>query len=516
MSDFVSAFKNVTDSALPNVSKTENGATGLKTTGKNLLDVNFMLSSMRNMKEDEIWGHFLLAYNENPMLSILWLFFVRDREQGCGERRSFRVIFKRLCCENMDVAIKVMHLIPFYGRWDDLTDILFADVPCKIRNEAFSIVDKQLNEDLIHVLERKPVSLLAKWLPSLNTSSRNTRKNANMLCNMLGWSPKKYRKSLVTLRSALNVVEKDMSANQWGKINYEAVPSRAAMNYRKAFMRHDTWRYTDYLDSVNSGKAKINANTLFPHDIVHAYGRNYFPNNATLEAQWNALPNTVPDNNSTLVVVDGSGSMCVRLGNTNITAHDVARALGLYFAERLHGAFRNTFVTFSSNPRLIHFDNVSLGAKLFLIDQYDECSNTNIEKVFDLVLQTAVDNHMKQEEIPANILIVSDMEFDQATYRGGWGWNLPDCDNVDQTLFDAIARRWKKAGYKLPRLVFWNVMSRTGTIPVAINELGVALVSGFSPNIADMVMSAELDPYQCLVKKLMGERYKPVEQALKE
>ena len=304
-----------------------------------------------------------------------------------------------------------------------------------------------------------------------------------------------------------------MSANEWDQIDYEGVPSRAAMNYRDAFVRHDGDRYDEYLTNVKEGKAKIHSGVLFPYDIVHAY-RNKWDADPTLEEQWKALPNKVPENGSTLVVVDGSGSMGSPVGNTGVSCHDVARSLGIYFSEKLTGPYKDSFITFSENPKYVHFHNgLTLAAKLQIMRHHDECSNTNIEKTFDLILDTAVRNHLKQEELPANVLIVSDMEFDQATACCSY---LYYCSKVDQTLFDTIRNRWESAGYKLPRLIFWNVCSRTGTIPVTTNELGVALVSGFSPNIADMVMSGELDPYKCLVDKLMSGRYKQVEEALKE
>ena len=514
MNDFMSALENEANQWLPNVSVTENGAIGYKTTGKNLLDLNFMLSSMRNMKPDDIWEQFMLAYNENPMLSILWLFFARDVREGCGERRTFRIIFERLCRENPDIAVKLLKLIPFYGRWDDLTEVFFGDVPCAVKDKALKIMSDQLGDDFDNARLGKPVSLLAKWLPSPNTSSKETRRRAEELRNALGWTPKQYRKSLARLRKYIDVVEQHMSANEWDIINYNTVPSRAALNYREAFWRHDGDRYKDYLTNVKEGNAKINAGALFPYDIVHAYA-NMQHVDETLEAQWNALPNKVPANGSTLVVVDGSGSMCARVGSAGTTCHDVARSLAIYFADKLYGPYYNSFITFSANPKYVHFaDGLTLRAKLSILNGYDECSNTNIERTFALILSTAVKYNLKQEEIPANILIVSDMEFDAATSRGGWGWY--DIPAVDKTLFDSIAERWNYAGYKLPRLIFWNVCSRTGTIPVTTNELGVALVSGFSPNIADMVMFTELDPYKCLVDKLTSDRYKQVADALKE
>lgn len=520
MADFMSALKNSTDRVQNNISVTENGAIGKKTTGKALLDLNFLLSSMRNMAPDHIWDLFLLAYNENPSLALKWLFFARDARGGCGERRTFRVIFERFCRENPDLAVRLIHLIPFYGRWDDVVEVIFADVPCLVRDEAIRMLTKQINADVqvcFDVLLDKQadcsVSLLAKWMPSLQTSSDETRRRAEFLRNALGWTPKQYRTNLVALRRHIHVVEQKMSANRWDKINYEHVPSRASMNYRSAFLRHDEDRYSDYLNNVKSGKAKIHAGVLFPHDIVHAYRFAGKSMDTTLEEQWKALPNTVPDNSSTLVVVDGSGSMMSTVGDTNISGLDISYALGIYFAEKLKGPYYNSFITFSSRPQFVHFaDGLTLSAKLQIMRNYDDCSNTNIEKTFDLILDTAVKNHLSQEDLPANVLIVSDMEFDSLTHETFWS----ESPTVDQALFDAIAGRFEAQGYKLPRLVFWNVCSRTGTIPLSENDLGVALVSGFSPMIADMVMSSELDPYQCLLDKLNSDRYKQVEMALKE
>ena len=520
MTDFMSALEKSAEKLQPNVSITENGAVGYKTAGKKLLDCNFMLSSMRNMDENDVWKHFLAAYNENPTLAMLWLFFARDiRGGGCGERRTFRIIFNHLCRENSAVAIRLLPLLPFYGRWDDLVEVYCGDVPCDVRNAAFKVISDQLDQDLDNARAGKPISLLAKWVPSANTSSKTTCRKAELLRSALGWTPKQYRKTFARLRKYIDVVEKKMSANQFDQINYEAVPSRAAMNYRNAFFKHDDKRYAEYLSNVKSGNAKINAGVLYPYDIVHAYGSDYRkPLDETLEAQWKALPNTVPEGQSTLVVVDGSGSMDCSVGNSRVTCHDVARSLGIYFAEKLSGPYHNQFITFSSRPQYVGFaDGLSLHSRLEIMENYDDCSNTDIEKVFDLILDTAITWGLKQSEIPANILIVSDMEFDAATYRGGYGYNSrSDHGPADQTLFNSIRKRWESAGYKLPRLVFWNVCSRTGTIPVKENDMGVALVSGFSPNIADMVMSGDLDPYKCLVNKLMSERYQPVLNALKE
>ena len=228
---------------------------------------------------------------------------------------------------------------------------------------------------------------------------------------------------------------------------------------------------------------------------------------------------------NTIVVADGSGSMtCTVDRKSKVTALDVANALAIYFAERSSGQFKDKYITFSDRPQFVDFSHCdSLHAKLQTARSHCEVANTNIEKVFDLILTSAVNNHMRQDDLPANVLIISDMEFDDCATsgepkleRGWWGSYYSNAVNrPDQRLFDAIAKRYANAGYKMPRLVFWNVNSRTGTIPVKENDLGVALVSGFSVNVAKMVMSNKLDPFECLLETINSERYSPVEEALR-
>jgi hypothetical protein len=332
-------------------------------------------------------------------------------------------------------------------------------------------------------------------------------------------SPKEYRKMLSELRKYIDVVERKMSAKQWSEINYEAVPSRANLIYNDAFLRNDEERRREYLGKLEKGEAKINAGVLFPHDIVHKYGRAYCADTA-LEGMWKALPDTVKGCGNTIVVADGSGSMTCRVGNTDVSALEVANSLAIYFAEHSSGEFKDKYITFSERPQFVDFSKAkNLREKLAIARSHNEVANTNIEAVFDLILTTAVKNHMAQEDIPANILIISDMEFDSCattnTERRG-GWYGTYCERPTATLFETIEQKYRAAGYKLPRLVFWNVNSRTGTIPVKENELGVALVSGFSVNIAKMVMSGKTDPYECLLEALNVERYQPIENAIKD
>lgn len=495
---------------------TENLAVGYATTGKQLLDLNFSVTSLRNKPENYIEDKFVKAFYEDKLTAIKWLFYLRDREEGIGERRSFRIMMKYLVSNHPEIAKAVLALIPEYGRWDDLWGFLGTE----LRYNIIDIIKKQLNSDAKNMMENKPISLLAKWMPSINTSSFETRHLAKEICKELGMTHKQYRKTLSKLRAYLKVVEVNMSAKEWDKINYSTVPSRANLLYNSAFLRNDEERRRAYLAALERGdkNVKINANVLFPHDIVHRYVEGGWScrvkaKDTTLEELWKALPDYVKGNGNTICVADGSGSMTSTVGGTNVTALDVANALAIYFSERCSGQFKDNYITFSQNPRLVDFSNAkTLREKIEIALKHDEVANTNIEKVFDLILKTAINKNMTQDELPQNILILSDMEFDSATYAySSRGYNRPN-----QTLFDTFAQKYAEHGYKLPRLVFWNICSRTGTIPVKQNDLGVALVSGFSPAIVKMVLSNSTDPYECLLEQLNTERYKAVEEAVKD
>ena len=477
-----------------NESYTENGALGYRTTGKSLLDLNYKVASLRSANESYIKDLFKKAFFEDKLLALKWLFFASDVREGLGERRLFRVVIKDFAVNNPEYIDHLIEHIPEYSRWDNILEMLETG----LENKAAEIIGRQLAEDKKNKNENKPVSLLAKWLPSANTSSKETVKKAKKLCKLLNMSEKEYRKMLSDMRKYIDVIEVKMSAKEWGSINYEAVPSRANLIYNGAFLRNDEERRRDYLSKLEKGEAEINAGVLYPHDIFHSYidGGYYLkPYDSALENLWKGLPDVMCNN--TIVVADGSGSMTCGVGNTRVQALTVANALAVYFAERLNGEFKDKYITFSKRPQLVDFSRCkSLKEKIELAYRHNEVANTNIEAVFNLILTTAQRAQMKQSNLPQNILILSDMEFDAAVDG-----------NVGQKLFQAIGLKYKKAGYKLPRLIFWNLNSRTGTIPIIENDLGVALVSGFSVNIVKMVLSGELDPYKCLMEQLMSGRY---------
>ena len=483
---------------------TENGAVGFETSKSALVDLNFAVASLRNAEEAAIIRKFIVAFNEDRVLAMKWLFFLRDVRGGLGERRSFRIIIRYLATAYTDMVANLVEIMAEYGRYDDL--LILLDTP--VENQVLSHIAMQLREDIINMENHETVSLCAKWMPSNNTSSQESRKMAVKLQKAMNFTAKQYRKMLAELRAYMNVTEVLMSDNRWEEIDYSGVASKANVLYRNAFMAHDKVRREAFLQAVEKNEAVMHADVLMPHDIVSRYTSRVGWRlelgavDAALEALWKKLPDAVQGAENVLCIVDGSGSMLCPVGNTGTTALHVSNALGIYFAERMKGAYRNKFITFSNTPKYVDLSGCrSLREKLQLAFAHNDCTNTNLEATFDLILETAVRGHLKQSELPQTVLVISDMEFDQAMYG-----------KKTDALFETIAKKFQRYGYKLPRLVFWNVNSRTGVIPVRENENGVALVSGFSVNVCQMVLSGELSPYKALVKALNSSRYQIIEK----
>lgn len=518
-SKFENALKNTLNDEC---ACTENGACGFKTAGNPLLDINFAVSSLRSKSDSEVEKMFSDAFYFNPLLATKWLFMLRDVRFGLGERRSFRICFKWLANTRPEIVKKLIPLVAEYGRFDD---IIYSGLEGELWDNVVDIVVNQLEQDVKNMEAGKPVSLMAKWLPSCNTSSRNTVAIARKLIASLGMSEKQYRKTLSKLRAYLKVIEVKMSAKQWSEIDYEAVPSKANCKYNSAFLRNDETRRREFLAKLDKGEAKINASACFPSDIVHSYTKSlssYWNHNikvdSALEAMWKALPE-VKINGNLICCCDGSGSMTTCVDRkSSVTALEVCNALGIYCSEHLTGPFKDKYITFSRRPQYVDMSKAkTLAEKLNIAYEHDECANTNIEAVMDLILDTAVRNNLKQEDIP-DLCILSDMEFDSAIDFGdGYScWNRPSNYSASKNaLFEKIRQKWENAGYKLVRIIFWNIASRTGTIPLQQNENGVVLCSGFSQTQFKMLMSNKTDPYEVLVEALNVERYQPVEDAVK-
>lgn len=475
------------------------------------LDMFALGGASRNREDREITNMFGEAYQEKKELALRNLVHLRNiRHGGLGERRAFRKSLDYLLNktsvdrESEQVVANLVGYLPDLGRWDDVVYV-FANAQSKALKTAVArMIALQLVQDKDDASVGKEISLLSKWLPSVNTSSQETKKTARELVTYIygartNRNEKKYRKLLSYLRNHLNVLEVKMSSKKWNQIDYNKVPSVASVKYRTAFHRNDGNRYEEYLDGLATGESKVNASVTYPYQIVQAYDRHYGRGEAIdrlLEGAWDALPDYIEGSDErAIVVADTSGSMTG-------TPMDVSVSLAIYCAQKLKGEFAGKYISFSNNPTLNSINvNGTLSENLDRVYQTDWGMSTDIDKVFKLVLDTAKRNNMKQDELPNKIIIVSDMEFDNA--QSGWG-----SEEFTATNYQNAKRNFKEAGYEIPQIIFWNVDARSNVIPVRKDEVGTALVSGLTPTIFKTILNGDImDPEKHMLDVLYNENY---------
>jgi len=464
---------------MENMVETSNGMGALGTTLNECVNLFFQIGAMRGKSKNALLHLFSKAYNENPLVATKVLFWVRDVREGAGERQIFKDILLYLAENNTDVVKKNLSLIPEFGRWDDVLVL----VGTSLEDEVFEMIKTAIqNED----------GLCAKWLPRKG-------KVANAIRNYLKVSPKVYRKTIVNLT---NVVETAMCAKDYSNVDYSKLPSLAMSRYQRAFQKNDSERYEAYKTSLINGDTKINAGAVYPYDIVKSL--EMVGDNIITNEQWNSLPNWMEGSSErVLPVVDVSGSMDVEVGgNPNLTCMDVAISLGLYISERNEGNYKDAFITFSENPQLQILDG-SLGDRYRQLKRADWGMSTNIEKVYSLILNQAKDNNIPEDMMPTKLLILSDMQFDRATgkvWSGESQWT--------PTSQQMVEKMYEESGYKLPKIIYWNLNASMSNFPVEFDKMGTALISGFSPSILKSVLGGdEMTPESIMMKTIDTERY---------
>jgi len=474
MSTFVEAVKN-------QEARTTNGMKARKSTANAVVDLFYNAGASRGK---DIKPAFAAALAENRELALRVAAWLRDARGGAGERQLFRDILVYLEKTDTEAAKALLAKVPELGRWDDL----FVFKTKALKEVAYTMLGNAL---------REKNGLAAKWTPRQGPIAAEIR-------TFFGMSPKFYRKSLVEMTK---VVETNMCAKDWDSINFSHVPSVASARYKKAFNRN-TEKYAAYVASLVKGdnpEVKVNASAVFPYDVLKGrisnYGVTYNKTEMDLiEAQWNALPNYVGDANI-LPLVDVSGSMTTPAGghgsNSKLTCLEVAVSLGLYLADKNKGAFKDTFLTFSGKPELMHLKG-GINSKIDQMVKSNWDMNTDLNKAFAKILDVAVKGNVAQEDMPGMVLILSDMQFDQ-------------CVKHDDSAIEMIARKYEAAGYTLPKVVFWNLNASYGNAPVKFDKSGTALVSGFSPAVVKPLLAGDIEtftPESVMLKTIMDERYK--------
>ena len=487
-----------------NFTETENGAIALKSTDSALLDLFSIAGATRELSPVEIENYFYSAYLEDPLLTLKLAFYTRNIRGGLGERRAFRIMLRKLANINPKAVIKNIHLVPKFGRWDDL----YVLVGTKVEKEMFSFMKETFLKDLQAMEKQEEVSLLGKWLKSINASSEESKKLGKLTAKAFGMSEKEYRKAISNLRNYIDVTEKRMSENKWNEISYSGVPSIAMKNYRWAFFKHDKERFEEYISKVEKGEEKINSSTLFPYDILLAGNLDASPrknfkidSDKVLEMQWKNLPNYIEGKHNILVMADTSYSM------TEDGGRPIATAIGLaiYFAERNFGPYKDLFLTFSSVPHYVNITGNSLSEKVSKIPSCIE--NTNIEKAFELILETAKANNIPQEEMPESLIIISDMQFDAADYQAYQN----RISGAKETFMKTMEKKFASYGYNIPKIIYWQVDARQSAIQAHMGDSNVYLVSGNSPSTFRDVLNLSVGtPYDAMVKILNSSLYEEV------
>ena len=475
---------------------TENGATAYNTTGSGLLDFFGTAGSLRKADKNRIERLFADAYTENPLLAAKTLFYTRDIRGGLGERNTFRILLSYAAMHHPEAIKPNIPLIGLYGRYDDL----YVLIGTPLEKDMWEYMKAQLKTDEEAMKKGKTCSLLAKWMKTPDASSRKTREVGILTAKNLGLSVYDYKRKLRALRKYINVTEVHMSAKDWESIDYATVPSRAMTLYRKAFQRNDGQRYTEFLQAVAKGDAKVNASTLYPYDIIEKYtdttdsfGWSIDLNveyDELLEAQWKALPNYLDEEANAIVIADTSGSMHGRPMWSAI-------GLAIYFAERNKGAYHNLWMSFSRDSRVQKLKGETLAQKLASIDTVHWDGNTNLERAFMHILDIAIKNNVPAEEMVKSIIVISDMEIDFCS--GNW------------SFYDEMRSRFMQYGYEIPNVVFWNVNSRNDVFHADKNRKGVQLCSGQSTaTFKHLMASVGLTPTEMMLQVLNSERYAPV------
>lgn len=484
MNTFLNGLKKDT-----NYNYTTNGALTYRSTLNSVLDLFALGGSFRSRSDEDCIKLFRDAYEEDKTLALKCLFYLRDVRGGQGERRFFRVCFRWLAEHDTQAALRNLINVSEYGRWDDL---LYATAGTKVQKEALYIIKNQLKLDA----ECKTPSLLAKWLPSENASSKETKQMGNLVRTYLGLTHKQYRQILSILRKRINIVERLMSENRWDEIEFDKLPSRAGLIYRNAFARRDI--IAKKYEAFAKSDKKVNADVLNPVDIakkIFAYNsarQVEDTERAMFQKYWDNLKDYYNGREENgLAIVDVSGSMW----GTPLCA---AVSMGAYVAERGHGPFANHFITFSGNPQLVKFSGDDITDKFFNCINADWGWDTNIEKVFNMLLRVAEREEIKPEDMPTRLYIFSDMAFNE-------GLNMSEGET--NTLLESIAAQWKRKGYELPQVIFWNLNAFDNTIPALGDRFGY--ISGSSMSIIEAVLSGKTG-VDLMLEKINSPRYDAV------
>ena len=457
---------------------TWNGDLAHSSSGDPRLDL-FFKGFVRGCDEENLNNMLTVSWCKYPEDTVKLIIHSRDCRGGKGEKKvSYQGM---LWLRKYKPLTYIMNLAKFleYGYFKDLLQLAgmaedFNLNPLGVTENyiELEILAEYLKDDIEKVKEDARISLAAKWAPSegkhFDIKYGFAEDIAKLIFpNVINYK-KEYRMLLSKLRKHLNIVEILTTDNRWEEIEYSKVPSKAHRLLRKAFLKHAPEHYNEYLFGLKLGTEKINFKGTHPHELVSTYIGGYNNLDETIEGQWRALVNDVREKGSlenTIAVSDVSGSMM----NPNGLPMSVSIALGILIAQCCEGIFHNKLISFSESPKVHELKGETLKDMVDFTKNMDWGMNTNIDKVFQLLLNTA--KLTSSKDMVKNIIIISDMQFDQAII------------NTKLSAFDRNRKMFEDSGYSLPKIVFWNVNGSINSVPIRAHESGAFLVSGFSAEL---------------------------------
>src|SRR5574344_111042 len=512
-----------------NQTKTHNGADAYKETLNYFLDIFSDATSIRqeflNNDKDSL-RKFKEILKLDEKMAIKLLFYLRDVRGGQGEKLVGNMFLITLANEAPDTFCKIVNLIPHFGSWKDVVYILSKTENKKSKGSLLSLIYQEFNKDEHYLLLEKlclphdNISLLAKWLPSVHTKDKDMKRALNIIVrSIFKGNVVDYRKRVSALRKHLNLFETKMTDRNWSEVEYSKVPSRAMYKHTKAIYRNDEDNYNKFLEKVSTGDLKMNASTLNPYDLskrlnkVFTYG--LFSDKEDIEREcnycnvaWDSLPklSEVANAKKILPLIDVSGSM-------EGTPMDVAIGLGIYVAEQNTNVFKDAFITFESNPSLVDLSDCDNFSEKYRKTKHASWGgSTDFGKAMKLILDTAIKNKVPSSDMPEYLLILSDMQFNNANHYGA----------PFQATHEKYTELYNKNRYKLPTVIYWNLEMYDSKFPVVHDELGSILLSGYSPSVLNIILSGQLEeldnitPYSTMLTVLNSERYAIVDEVLEK
>jgi hypothetical protein len=492
---------------------TWNGAVSHLTSGAARVD--FFYGAMRGVDKARFVELLDKSFAEDALHTLKLIAYVRDCRGGKGERELGRWALERLAEKYpRELLQNLTFFVGDFGRFDDVVALMNSPV----EKSALDLLAKQLEADLAvlkqdegeastkveeedeqtetkkHKARMQSISLCAKWVPSEKKALDKKLQMNKKLSKHMGLKPAQLRKLYLSpLRERLRILERFMCAKDWDAINFNAVPSVAMHIHGKpkhAFERHLGEKFSEWKDKLVKGETKVNAKTLFPHQVVaECMGRSQV--DELLEAQWKVLMEEAVqtgDLRKTLVLSDVSGSMSGRPMQVSI-------ALGLMISSLAQDEYKDLVLTFETEPRFHHVEGDSLHARVRNLLRAPWGGTTDFAKAFRAVLKVAVDAKLEKDQMLERLIVVSDMQFNSA-------------DSNFETNYQVLKRDFEAAGYDVPHLVFWNVNGATRDVPTYSGQAKVSLVSGFSTAILKSVLTGtQITPLQTVLNVVTDERY---------